>query len=132
MKKILLMLVTWSLLASAMHAQSNNLPSSVIRSTQEGDSRALAQGFNDNIEIILPNKSGVVYSKSQAEYIMGDFFRQNPPTSFAIIHQGQRENSSFAIGKYGSSNGAFRFSFLTKSEGGAILIIQIRIEKENE
>lgn len=131
MKKFLLFLSVFGLVSLSLFSQSNNLPASTVSSTQSGNSSGLASGFNANVELILPSKSGV-FSKSQAEYIMGDFFRQNPPTSFAIIHQGQRENSSFAIGKYSSANGVYRFYFLTKSEGGVLLINQLRIEKQDE
>lgn len=131
MKKILLVFMTWGIFAFSMFSQGNNLPASVVRAIQGGDSHALAEGFNDNIELILPSQSGV-FSKSQAEYIMADFFRKNPPSGFNIIHQSQKESSSFAIGKYTASNGSYRFSFLSKSDGRSILIIQLRIEKQDE
>lgn len=130
MKKFLFFISAFISLTFSVAAQ-NNLPSSVVKATQSGDARALAEGFNSSLELILPNKSGV-FSKSQAEYIMGDFFRQNAPSSFTIIHQGQRESASFAIGKYISSSGTYRFSFLTKNDSGKILIHQLRIEEQNE
>ena len=130
MKKFFLLIIAFISLSLSVMGQ-NNLPSSVVKATQNGDARSLAEGFNSSLKLILPNKSGV-FSKSQAEYMMGDFFRQNAPSSFTIIHQGQRENASFAIGKYISSTGTYRFYFLTKNDSGKILIHQLRIEEQNE
>lgn len=129
MKKFLFVLITLSFIAVSSVAQS--LPYSVLRATQEGDAVGLAESFNSNIELILPTKNGV-FSKSQAEYVMADFFKEYPSASFTVIHQGKRESASFTIGKYTSANGVFRFTFLSKSSGGAALIHQLRIEKENE
>lgn len=127
MKKLLLVFIALSFVVVSAVAQS--LPYSVLRATQEGDAVGLAESFNSNIELILPSKSGV-FSKSQAEYVMADFFKQYPSASFNVIHQGQRESASFTIGKYSSANGTFRFTFLSKNSGGTTLIHQLRIEKE--
>ena len=131
MKRILILLIVLTTFVRLSFSQGSSLPSSTVSATQSGNASVLATGFNENVELILPNQNGV-FSKSQAEYIMADFFRQNPPTAFSIIHQGQRENSSYAIGKYSCASGAYRFQFLTKSEGGALLIKQLRIEKQDE
>lgn len=109
----------------------NGFPQAITTATQQGDASELANYFNSKIELILPSKSGV-FSKEQAQYLMKDFFENNHPTSFQVIHQGVRDNSSFAIGKYSCSKGQYRLQFLTKNIDNQTLIIQIRIDKQDE
>ncbi len=109
-------------------AQSNNLPQGIITSTANGNAEKLASYFNENIELVIPQKSGI-FSKSQAQMILKEFFSTNPPSSFKIIHQGSRQNASFAIGNYKSGNNFYRFYFLTKKTNNKLLIHQLRIEK---
>jgi len=115
-----------------VNAQSQGkLPNEIINATRNGNANALASYFNNKIEIVLPNKSGV-FSKEQAKYLIKNFFEKNPPTSFQIIHQGERENATFAIGRYNYRGGQFRLVFLTKNNGRQTLIHQLRVEKQDE
>ena len=114
---------------SSYAQNSVSLPQSIITATAAGNARDLAVSFNDNIELVLPQKSGI-FSKSQAEMVLKEFFSKNPPASFKIIHQGSRQNASFAIGNYKSGNSFYRFYFLTKRTNNKILIHQLRIERQ--
>ncbi|MFT3740140.1 MAG: DUF4783 domain-containing protein [Breznakibacter sp.] len=118
-------------LGLSVQAQSS-VPDAVVTATRNNDSRVLASYFNDKIELIIPGKSGV-FSSAQAEQVIKNFFVSNPAGDFKIIHQGVRDNSSFAIGKYASKNGdSYRVYFLVKDSGGSILIHQLRIETQDE
>ncbi|NPA35263.1 MAG: DUF4783 domain-containing protein [Chlorobi bacterium] len=103
----------------------------IIDATRDGDASALSEYFNENIELVIPQKSGI-FSKSQAEMVLKEFFTNNPPENFRIIHEGSRQNASFAIGNYLTNSGTYRFYFLTKNENGKLLIHQLRIEKQND
>ncbi|GAO30963.1 hypothetical protein JCM15548_13287 [Geofilum rubicundum JCM 15548] len=81
--------------------------------------------------MVLPDKSGV-FSREQAQFLIKDFFDKHPPTSFQIIHQGERENATFAIGRYNYNQGQYRLLFLTKNNGHETLIHQLRVEKQDE
>jgi hypothetical protein len=111
--------------------QAEVISSEVISAIKKGDSESLADGFFTNIEIVLPAKTGV-YSKTQAEMVMKDFFSKYPVKDFNLIHTGKKENASFAIANYSSVSHRFRFTFLTKSNGSKVLIHQLRIEKQDE
>ncbi|TLX70830.1 DUF4783 domain-containing protein [Labilibacter sediminis] len=106
-------------------------PDGIILATQKTDAKELSVYFNSKVELVLPQKSGV-FSKSQARLVLEDFFNKNPNTQFKIIHQGDRENSSFAIGKYRTTNKVYRFYFLTKTKNEKTYIHQLRIEKEDD
>ncbi|TAJ12803.1 DUF4783 domain-containing protein [Marinilabiliaceae bacterium JC017] len=110
---------------------SSNFPEAITNATRKGDAKTLASYFNSSIELVLPGKSGV-FSKSQAEMIVKEFFSQNPPQQFRIIHKGMRSNASFAIGSYETPSGKYRFYFLTKETNNKALIHQLRIERQDD
>ena len=113
-------------------AQSNKaISSDIVNATRNGDAKKLSEYFNENIELVLPQKSGI-FSRSQAEMVLKEFFAQNPPNGFRIIHEGSRQNASFAIGNYTSGKEVFRIYYLTKKINNKLFIHQLRIEKQND
>ena len=132
LKSITLSLILALSFSLTMNAQnSNTISSDIVSAVGEGDASELSEYFNDNIELLIPQKSGI-FSKSQAEMVLKDFFNQNPPKGFKIIHEGSRQNASFAIGNYTTNSGIFRLYFLTKNVDNKTLIHQLRIEKQND
>ncbi len=131
-KVLRLLMFILLILPTVIMAQSEGtLPYEITEATRNGDAVELANYFNSKIELVLPSNSGI-FSKQQAQFMIKDFFNTYPPNSFQLIHQGVRENATFAIGKYSYSKGKFRFVFLTKNEGGNALIHQLRIEQQDE
>lgn len=134
MIKIKKMAITIALALSSLAAAygQSSVPDEVVSATRSNDSRTLASYFNDKVELIIPGKSGI-FSSAQAEQVIKSFFTTNPAADFKIIHQGVRDNSSFAIGRYTSkSNYVFRVYYLVKDSDGSVLIHQMRIEKQDE
>lgn len=116
----------------SIYSQSGNkLPKGISDAFRDGNSTELSAFFNNKIELILPTNSDI-HSKQQAQFMMRDFFQTYSPKSFNIIHEGIRENATFAIGKLTSARGNFRVVILTKNEGGNELIHQLRIEKQDD
>lgn len=119
------------LFASPVNAQvSGGVPEGLSAAIKAGNSREFARYFNTNIELVLPNTEDV-YSKTQAELIIKDFFTKNTPANFVILHQGGKETSRYAIGTLTTNTGVFRVYFLLRIQGGEALIHQLRIEKED-
>jgi len=117
--------------SGAIFQSAGTLSGEVVKATKSGNAQVLSTHFFNNIELVLPGKTGV-FSKKQAEMIVKDFFAKNPPADFRIIHEGRKENASYAIGNYSSSTGSYRFTFLTKNATNKVLIHQLRIEKQDE
>ncbi len=109
--------------------QTAALPDGVIMAVKNSDAETLSHTFNEQIELVLPQKTAV-YSRKQAEMVMKNFFEQNQVSEFKLIHQGKKDKASYAIANYYTSNGQFRFTFLTKERSGTIYIHQIRIERQ--
>ena len=124
-KKILvLLLVSNSLFASDIFED-------IAGKIRNGDAKQLATYFGNSIDLSIVDKESV-YSKSQAELIIKDFFSKNAPKSFSILHKGASpEGTQYAIGNLVTVNGkTFRASFYFKTINGKSVLQELRIEIE--
>jgi hypothetical protein len=110
---------------------AGDLPSGIVNSLKTGNSKELSKFFNTNIDLTVIEKQDI-YSKTQAEIILKDFFSKNPPTNFTVIHQGGKEGSQYVIGNLTTTNGTYRITLALKSQDNTLLIQQLRIESGNE
>lgn len=94
---------------------------------RQGDARALAAYFAPQVEIFI-NEGPRIYSSTQGQYVMKEFFEKNPPTTFTLFHKGRSEDMLYAIGSYVSVEGKWDVSFFTRFQGGRYLIHQLRFE----
>jgi hypothetical protein len=96
-----------------------------------GSSRELARHFLNTVEVKLDGDSRT-YSKTQAEFVLKDFFRKNPPSSFEYVHKGSsREGLMYAIGKYDGQTGSFRVYILIKEADTGFWIDTIDFSRED-
>lgn len=105
------------------------VPDEILQSLKTGNSKTLAEYFNQNVEMVVLENDNV-YSKAQAQQIVNKFFNSNPPESFSIIHQGGKEGAQYVIGNLVTTKGTFRVYFLLKKNGGKDYIHQLRIEEQ--
>ncbi len=95
-----------------------------------GNSRELSQYFHKQVELNIDGEKSN-YSRTQAEFVLKDFFRDFPPVNFEYIHQGaSREGLKYTIGKYSYEGGSFRVYMLIKQFDGQFLIDTIDFTKE--
>lgn len=96
-----------------------------------GSSKDLVRFFASSVDLKIDGES-TSYSKTQAEFILKDFFRKYPPNSFEFVHQGaSREGLTYAIGKYNHSDGSFRVYLLLKDINGSYLIDTMDFSDDN-
>jgi hypothetical protein len=103
--------------------------SEISKSFGEGNATQIAQYFNKSIELTLFDKEDI-YSNTQAEMILRDFFAKHKPTQFKIIHQGGKEDSKYAIGRLTGNSESYRVTILIKTENNNSFIHQLRIEND--
>lgn len=104
--------------------------SSVKEAIRAGSSKECARFLNQNVDVTLDGEMNS-YSKTQAEYILRDFFKNNPPASFDIVHQGSSKGGlRFAIGQYLSNDNTFRVFMRIKKVNNLYLIHEISFIKE--
>ena len=110
---------------------AGDLPDGIINSLKTGNSKELSKFFNTNIDLTILDKQDI-YSKTQAEIILKDFFVKNSPSNYTIIHQGGVEGSKYVIGNLTTSTGTFRVTITIKNINNTQVIQQLRIESGNE
>ncbi len=115
-------------ICTALQAQ---VPDDIIAGLRTGNASSLAKYFNQNVELVVLDNENV-YSKAQAEQVLIDFFKKNPPQKFVIIHQGGKDDSSYVIGSLQVAGNKFRVYFLIKTKNNMPYIHQLRIEKETD
>lgn len=129
MKTIRLFLLSFCLICAVplVHAQSSEVPSGIISALDNGNASQLSAYLNDNVELVIGNQNDV-FSKPQATGIIADFFRKNKASGFQLLHKGNKDAASFAIGTLKTNTGSFRVYVLTRKNE----IQQLRIEPSNE
>jgi len=129
MKTIKLLLLTTCLFLAVpmIKAQSSEVSSDIISALNDGDASQLSGYLNANVELVIDNKNDV-FSKQQATGIVTDFFRKNRVTGFQLLHKGNKDAASFAIGTLKTSTGNYRVYILTRKNE----IQQLRIEPSND
>lgn len=110
-------------------SNATTVPEIIINAIKTGNAKELAKFFNQNIELVILTEENV-YSKTQAELIIKDFFSKNIPSDFTVLHQGGKEGAQYAIGSVKTSTGNFRIYFLLKFKNDQPFIHQLKIEKE--
>jgi len=108
------------------------VPDEIYAAIKAGNSKVLAKYFNTNVELVILEKEGV-YSKTQAELILRDFFTRNIPNNLVKQHEGKsgKEATKYVICTLNTSKGQYRVYFVMKSNNGEFTIHQFRIENDN-
>ena len=118
---VLLLLIVGSLGAATANAQTE-VPGEIKSAIQAGSSRDIARYFNNTVEIGFDGAKST-YSKTQAEFVLKNFFNKNPSAGFEFDHQGSSDRGQrYAIGTYNTKNGAYRVFVVVKQANGGYLI----------
>ncbi len=99
----------------------------IEQAIRRGEAAQLAIYFQDPVEIVIERKARM-HARAQAQYVLRDFFQQNPPKSFTFLHKGRSENVSYAIGAYITANSRWDVSVFGRMERGRYQIEQLRFE----
>jgi len=103
----------------------------VNKGIQGGNAQHLSKYFSSTVELSVLGKDAYV-SKSQATFILADFFKENPPKSYIVKQGGSNsENTKFVIGTYTSATGnTFKIYYVVKKDKAIETIQKITIEKK--
>jgi hypothetical protein len=110
-----------------LQAQNSEVPGGIIVAIEAGNAGQLSSYLSDNVELVIGNQNDV-FSRLQAASIIADFFHKNKVNSFQLLHKGNKDAASFAIGTLKTSTGIFRVYVLTRKNQ----IQQLRIELSND
>lgn len=106
------------------------MPAEIKAAIRSGSARDLSRFLNNTVEIgIEGDKSS--YSKTQAEFVLKNFFAKNAPTDFDFNHQGGSDKGQrYATGTYISRSGTYRVFVVVKQVNGVYLIDTIDFSKK--
>jgi hypothetical protein len=95
-----------------------------------GSAKELSKYMNQTIDVTIEGKVQS-YSKTQAEFVFRDFFKQHPADEFGIIHQGSSKGGQpFAIAQYKSGADVYRVFMKIRSSNNQQLLQEISFSKE--
>lgn len=102
----------------------------IAQAFRSGDAKGIARYFDNNIELRIADK-GSVYSHNQAELVLKEFFSNNTPRSFNLVHRGSSAKGAlYAIGTMETSKGNYRTYILVKEVRGNQYIEELQFEKQ--
>jgi hypothetical protein len=127
LKRIGVMIFAFCMLTLVAKADIFDDVAGAIRS---GNANVVSKYFASSIELKTVDKSNV-YSKNQAELVLKEFFQNNAPRTFTIIHRGSSaKGARYAIGTLETAQGNFRVYLYITEAGGQLLIQELSFEKE--
>ena len=110
-----------------------NLPQEIVQALNEGNAKVISKYFNSSVELIFSENRGV-YSKTQAEQILKNFFTNNAAANgkFEYIHRHtsdrkDKENVQYYIGELRTGKGRYRIHIFMKEQR----IYEMRIESND-
>lgn len=107
--------------------QQTTYESILISAFKTGNATKIASYFGENVDLsILENES--LYSKSQAEQILKNFFVKHKPSEFTIVHKGKSGQSEYFIGELNCADAIFRVTINSKSVNSNKEITSLKIE----
>jgi hypothetical protein len=108
LKRLIAYTLLFLLVQTSFIAQEKKmLPPEIKKALLEGNSKLLAEHFNQSVELLIKNKEDV-YSKAQAELILKDFFKKNTPNNFIIEAEGESNGIKYVIGNLKTRSGKFK------------------------
>lgn len=99
-------LLFWTPLESTNKAIAQIDP--ILSAIESGSSSELARFFNPSIALNINGQQGD-YSRTQAELVLREFFKKNPPIGFSLVFKNENPKShSTYVGEYAADNGNFK------------------------
>ena len=97
-----------------------------------GNAKELSKYFSKNIDLNIPGSEGV-FSKTQAELIMKDFFSKYKTLEFNTLHQGSsKDGAKYTIGNLKTDKGSFRLYFYMKKTSDVYYIHEFSLSEEEK
>lgn len=94
------------------------------------NAKELVKTFNTSVDMNLDGDVKT-YSKTQAEFVLKDFFKKHAVSDFSIVHTGSSKGGlQFAIGRYVSNKESYNVLIRVREVEGVFLVHEINFVKE--
>ena len=111
----------------SLNLMAQNVEENIGNAIKVGNSKALSAHFGPKVDLTIKDTEDN-YSKAQAELILKDFFANNSPSDYKVIHRGEKNGAQYFIGSLTTSNGNYRTYLLIRTDKDVKRIQQLRIE----
>lgn len=130
MSKILLIVSVLFFALPCGAANQDDTVEAITKSIEAANTREISKYLNSTVILSILNDENV-YSKTQSEMILKNFFSKYPPIQVKLKHTGSSpEGMQYAICSYKTSSSTYRLFFYMKQNGGSTLINELRVEQE--
>ncbi len=124
------LLAIFLLFSLTLHSQINVPYTNIEKAFKLNQAKEIVSFGKDKMLVNILGKEGV-YSKSQANLVLRDFFHRKPGNQFTFHFKSKESaDGSFAIGKYISKGEEFRVTIHFKKIGEIFQIESLTIEKD--
>ncbi len=102
----------------------------VVAALEAGDADALLTEAGDRIELVLFERGGL-FSRGQAELVLGGFFRRHPAERVVLAEQSLTDEERAAMGRYFTRSGEppLRVYVRFRPDGESWSLDAVRIER---
>ncbi|WP_268033443.1 DUF4783 domain-containing protein [Algoriphagus sp. PAP.12] len=101
----------------------------VVLAIDSGSSSELARYFDSSISLNISGQQGD-YSRSQAELVLKDFFKKNPPMGFSLVFKSENNPSTSSyIGEYASGGGSYKVFIKANQQGSQMKVYSLEFVK---
>ena len=99
----------------------------IVNIFNEGKAAGSAENMDTEVDIVVPGTKNKG-TGADAVAILTRFFESVKPTGFTVLHQADKNDTGFVVGKLTSGNGEFRVNVTYGIKNNKVLIQSIRIE----
>lgn len=126
----ILFIVSFFLIAHTGWMHQSDTVEVITKSIETANVKEISKYLNSTVILSILDDENV-YSKTQSEMILKNFFSKYPPTQVRLRHTGSSlEGMQYAICTYKTSSSSFRLFFYMKQTGSSTLINELRVEPE--
>lgn len=91
-----------------------------------GNVTCISRHFDDAVSMTLSGEQAI-YSRTQAEMVLRDFFEKNSPREFHMKHTGGEAHTRYVIGVLHTTSGDFRIYYALKQKSNRAILLELRI-----
>ncbi|MDR2534043.1 MAG: DUF4783 domain-containing protein [Tannerellaceae bacterium] len=114
------------LLLSSMQMSATDI-APVSAAFKAGNASALAAMFDSEVDVAIPGSTKTCSSREAVE-ALNAFFSAGKPSGFTVVHNADKKDSGFIVGKLATPKGEFRVNISYRVEGNKAIIQSVRIE----
>ena len=113
----------------AHFSHSQNFHADIVNGLKGGNTDLIIQHLAKTLDVKVLDVAKTGVSQDVVSNELAKFFKENPPKNFETLHSGERNNSSYVIGKLTTITGEFRVTIFFRRLNNQNFVNQLKVEK---